>query len=154
MQPDATQIAKVMDAAGITAAAIEEVAALGTVVRVEPSDAPKVLRALRDSDHRFVFLVDLFGIDTGEGVDAVYHVRSFSRDEELCVKALHPYGGELASVWETFPATLTAERELAEMFGLTLSGHPNPKYLLITEGVEPLLLKTTRIRTPEEVRNR
>ena len=31
----------------------------------------------------------LFGIDTGEAIDVIYHLRSFTRDEELIVKAEH-----------------------------------------------------------------
>lgn len=154
MQPDATLIAKLLATAGIEDASVEETLPLGLVARVSAEQAPAAVRALKASDHSFTFLVDLLGIDTGEGVDVVYHLRSFSHDEEVYVKALHPYGGELVSVWDAYPATLVPERELAEMFGLTLAGHPNPKYLLITEGVEPLLLKTTRIRTAEEVRDR
>ena len=87
-------------------------------------------------------------------MDAVYHLRSFTRDEEVYVKAAQPYGSDLASVWEIYPAALMPERELAEMFGLSLSGHPNPKHLLVTSGIEPLLLKRIAIRTAEEVRNR
>jgi len=112
------------------------------------------VEALKDSDHDYSFLVDLFGIDTGEAVDAVYHLRSFTRDEEVYVKAAHAYGADLVSIWDLLPAALMPERELAEMFGLTLSGHPNPKHLLLTEGIEPLLLKRVAIRTPEEVRHR
>jgi NADH-quinone oxidoreductase subunit C len=134
--------------------AVADADTLGVVVRVAPAHARATLEALRDSDHNFSYLVDMFGIDTGEHVDAVYHLRSFSRDEEVYVKAAQPYGSDLASVWEVFPAVLMPERELAEMFGLTLSGHPNPKHLLLTEGIEPLLLKGVAIRSAEEVRNR
>lgn len=149
-----THIAKALENAGVPVESIEDVDVLGVVVRVDPSQTVAVLTALRDSDHAYSFVVDLFGIDTGEEVDAVYHLRSFTRDEEVYVKAAHPYGSDLASVWEIYPAALMPERELAEMFGLTLSGHPNPKHLLITEGIEPLLLKRVAIRTAEEVRNR
>lgn len=154
MRPDATLIAKLLAEAGIEGASLEETPSLGVVYRTTAETVGPAARALKDSDHEFVFLVDLLGIDTGEGIDVVYHLRSFARDEEVYLKALHPYGGELVSVWDAFPAALTAERELAEMFGLTLAGHPNPKFLLVTEGTEPQLLKTTRIRTAEEVRNR
>ena len=36
------------------------------------------------------------------------------------------------------------EREAAELFGLSLSGHPNPKRLLTTDGMPPLLLQVVR----------
>ena len=123
-------------------------------MRVAPERVPAALRALRDCSHSFHFLVDLFGIDTGEAVDVVYHLRSFVFDEEVVLKAAHPYGSVLASVWESHPAALMPERECAEMFGLSLSGHPNPKRLLSTEKTPPLLLKSTEIRTAEEARDR
>jgi NADH-quinone oxidoreductase subunit C len=154
LKPDATHIAKALERAGATVEAVSDADGLGIVVRALPENACVTLEALRDSDHSYTYLVDMFGIDTGEAVDAVYHLRSFTRDEEVYVKAAHTYGSNLASVWSVYPAVLMPERELAEMFGLTLSGHPNPKHLLLTEGIEPLLLKRVAIRTPEEVRNR
>jgi len=154
LKPDVTHIAKALERAGVLVETVADSNGLGVVVRVAPSHACETLQALCDSDHHFSYLVDLFGIDTGEAVDAVYHLRSFSRDEEVYVKSAHAYGSDLASVWGVFPAVLMPERELAEMFGLTLSGHPNPKHLLLTEAVEPLLLKRVAIRSAEEVRNR
>jgi len=154
LKPDVTHIAKAIERAGVAVQSVSDAGGLGVVVRIAPSDVCETLQALRDSDHSFSYVVDMFGIDTGEAVDAVYHLRSFSRDEEVYVKSAHPYGSDLASVWGVFPAVLMPERELAEMFGLTLSGHPNPKHLLLTESVEPLLLKRISIRSAEEVRNR
>jgi len=153
LQPDAPLISRVLADAGITAS-VEETRVVGAVFRVDPAEAPSALAALKSCAHGYGFLVDLFGIDTGEVVDVVYHLRSFVFDEEVHVKVAHPYGSTLASVWELYPAALMAERECAEMFGLSLSGHPNPKRLLSTEAVPPLLLKSTAIRTAEEVRNR
>lgn len=154
MRPDATRIAKALEAAAIRSAAVEEVDKLGVVCRVDAAELPGALAALKSCDHDFSFLADLFAIDTGEAVDVVYHLRSFARDEEMHVRMTLPYGGDLASVWELYPAALMAEREAAEMFGLTLSGHPNPKRLLTTDQVPPLLLKSVAIRGAEEVRNR
>lgn len=154
MLPDATAIASLLERAGIVGAELSTEGGPGLVVRVESAQAGAVVRALKDSDHAFVFMVDLLGIDTGEHVDIVYHLRSLARDEELFVKVAHEYGSDLASVWEIHPAALMPERETAEMFGLTLSGHPNPKHLLLTSGSDPMLLKSVEIRGAEEVRNR
>lgn len=152
-QLDTTAARGVLERAGVTAA-VETVEGLGAVCRVAPEKARRALLALRDSDLGFCFLVDLFGIDTGDSVEVVYHLRSLSRDEEVTVKAELEYGDTLVSVWDVFPAALMPERETAEMFGLRLAGHPNPKRLLTTEAVEPLLLKELEIRTAEEVRDR
>lgn len=153
MQPDATLISRVLADAGI-AVSVEDQRVVGPVFRVPASDAPSALRALKESSHSYSFLVDLFGVDTGEAIDVVYHLRSYVFDEEVHVKVKHGYGSTLVSVWELYPAALMPERECAEMFGLSLSGHPNPKRLLSTDAVPPLLLKSTLIRTAEEVRNR
>lgn len=153
MQPDPTLIARLLREAGVDAS-VDEVSKLGVVARVAPADVSAALVALKDSSHAYHFMVDMFGVDTGEAVDVVYHLRSFVCDEELHVKAEHAYGGTIASVWEIHPAALMAERECAEMFGLLLSGHPNPKRLLTIEGATPLLLKSVPIRDAEEVRDR
>ncbi len=153
MLPDVTVTRRILDAAGASAS-VEEVPILGVVCRVPAEQARTALLALRDSDLGFTFMVDLFGIDTGDAIDVVYHLRSLSRDEEVFVKAEHAYDSVLTSVWKVFPAAHFPERECAELFGLTLADHPNPKRLLTTDGVPPLLRKSVAIRSAEEVRNR
>ncbi len=140
---------------GGVSAEIEQVEPLGPVLRVDASDTAAALAALKDSDLAYVMLVDLFGIDIGEAVDIVYHVRSLSSTGDAYLKARYEYGSALTSVWKVHPAALLPERECAEMFGLSLEGHPNPKRLLTVEGAMlPPLLKSTEIRTAEEVRSR
>ena len=133
---------------------VEDIPTLGTVYRLPAEAIAPALRALRDADDGFDFMVDLFGIDTGEALDVVYHLRSCATREDVILKAAHPYGGTLASVWEVYPAALMPERELCELFGLRLAGHPNPKRLITTDGCAPYLLKATAIRSAEEVRDR
>jgi NADH-quinone oxidoreductase subunit C len=154
LKPDATAIDRILSAAGLRGTEIDDARVPGVVVRISEGDCLKALTALKRSDDGFDFLVDLFGIDTGDAVDVVYHLRSLSRDEDLFVKVDLDYGSELMSVWELYEAALMPERECAEMFGLTLRGHPNPKHLLLTEGSRPFLLKSEQIRTAEEVRDR
>jgi NADH:ubiquinone oxidoreductase subunit C len=150
--PDATVIRSVFDAAGVTSE-VEE-SSLGRIAHVPLDRAAAALRALRDSDLDFSMLVDLFGTDTTEEIQITYHLRSFARDEEVYVRTSIAYDGELPSVWEVYAAALMPEREVAELFGLVLLDHPNPKRLFTTEGVEPLLRKSVPIRTAEEVRAR
>ena len=152
-QPDTTAVRSALEHAGVTVS-VEEVERLGVVCRVEPASVRDALIALRDWEHSFDFQVDLFGEDTREAIDVVYHLRSFSRDEDLFVKATHPYDSVLTSVWDIHPAALMPERELCELFGLRILGHPNPKRLLTTDGCPPYLRKEVSIRTPEEVRDR
>jgi len=150
--PDATVIRHILASAGLTAE-VEETT-LGVVARVGLDSAVETLCALRESELDFRMLLDMFGADTGDDVEVTYHLRSLSRDEEVYVKTSLPYDGALRSVWNTYPSALAPERETAELLGLQLDGHPNPKRLLTTDGVEPLLRKSVPIRTVEEVRAR
>lgn len=151
--PDVATVKSILADAGISEVSVDTTG-LGVLCRISADGVPTALEALKASESNFVFLVDLFGHDTGEGVDITYHLRSFARDEDLYLRISLPYDGTLASVWEVHPAALMPERETAEMLGLTLSGHPNPKRLLTIDGLDPLLLKRVEIRGAEEVRSR
>ncbi|MDP2182669.1 MAG: NADH-quinone oxidoreductase subunit C [Actinomycetota bacterium] len=153
MLPDATVLSHILAGAGVGGAEVDR-SGPGMIVRVDAADAPVALAALRSGDLDFRMLLDFFGTDTGEDIEITYHLRSFTRDEEVYVKTTLPYDGELTSVWNTHPSALMPERETAELLGLVLSGHPNPKRLFTTDGVAPLLRKSVPIRSPEEVRNR
>jgi NADH:ubiquinone oxidoreductase subunit C len=151
--PDITVVRGLLARAGLSAT-VEGVEHLGVVCRVPAAEARESVVALRDSDFAFGFLVDVFGIDTGSEVDVVYRLRSLTRDEEIVVNAAHTYDAVLRSVWDVFPAALMPERELCELFGLRLLGHPNPKRLLTTDGCAPYLRKDVEVRGSEEVRDR
>ncbi len=151
MLPDAARVTSALRSAGAQHASVETTAGM-LVVRVDRSEVRSALQALKDAG--FDFMVDLFGIDTGEAIDIVYLVRSFKRDEDVTVKLEAAYDATLDSVWELFPGAAYPEREAAEMFGLKLSGHPNPQRLLTVDGVAPLLRKSVEIRDSEQVRDR
>lgn len=150
MKPDATRLRAELERA--SAPAIEFVdEPFGLVGRVEGESIVRALGAIKE--HYFDMLIDLFAVDTGEGVELTYHLRSTSLDEDLYLRVGLDYGGEAPSCWLVYPAALYPEREAAEMFGVRFSGHPNPKRLLTSDHVEePLLLKRVPVRSHEEVR--
>ncbi len=150
MLPDATALSRLLSGAGLSAEV--EVTTMGPVAHVEPHAALEALAALKAGG--FESLMDFDGTDTGETVELTWRVRSYTRGGEVYLKATVGYDGEIASVWTVYPSALMPERETAELFGLRLSGHPNPKRLLTTDGVPPLLRKDVPIRTPEEARRR
>ena len=152
MLPDATVLNRILSGAGVTVRFDETT--LGVVAYVPCEMAVEALSALRGSDLDFHMLLDMLGADTGEGIEITYHLRSLSRDEDLFVKTEVSYDGTLRSVWNLFPSALAPERETAELLGIKLEGHPNPKRLLTTDGVEPLLRKSVALRSVEEVRAR
>jgi len=125
---------------------------LGVVARVSLADVAGALEALKAAGYET--LIDFDGIDTGELIELTYRLRSYSLDLEVFVKATVAYGGTIESMWYEYPSALMPERETAELLGVHLAGHPNPKRLLTTDGVAPLLRKDVAIRTVEEVRDR
>jgi len=148
LQPDASALSAALRNAGIDAPVADE--RLGLVARPAIADTPAALRALHAADYEM--LVDLFGIDTGEDIEITYHIRSFTRDEDAYLKVNLPYDAMLTSVWDVYPAALYPEREAAEMFGLRLVGHPNPKRLLTSDEFDaPILRKSVPIRTDIEL---
>jgi NADH-quinone oxidoreductase subunit C len=149
--PDAARVTSALRSGGAEHASVETAAGM-LVVRVDRAEVRTALQALKDAG--FDFMVDLFGIDTGEAIDIVYLVRSFKRDEDVTVKLAVAYDATFDSIWELFPAAAYPEREACEMFGLRLAGHPNPKRLLTIDGVPPLLRKSVDIRDAEHVRDR
>ena len=151
MLPDAARVTSALRGGGAEQAMVETTATM-LVVRVDTDELRAALLALKDAG--FDFMVDLFGIDTGEAIDVVYLLRSLKRDEDVTVKLGLPYDATLSSVWQTFPAAAYPEREAAEMFGLKLADHPNPQRLLTIDGVPPLLRKSVEIRDAEHVRDR
>lgn len=151
--PELSQINNILADAGIEALSVEVESAIGLVIRVNESDVLKTLEALRDSEIAFTLLLDTFGadMDEDEEIEVTYHLRSLTENVDIRVKTRIPHGGTLNSATGLFTSGLLAERELAEMYGLYLEGHPNPKRLLTTEAYLNPLLKSTPIRTKEEM---
>lgn len=150
MRPEPNAISALLSGAGVSAE-VDSVL-LGTVARVDAGDAVAALAAFKAGGYES--LVDFDGIDTGEAIELTWRVRSYAQDCEAFLKATVAYDAEIASAWNVYPAVLMPERETAELLGLKLAGHPNPKRLFTTDGIPPLLRKDVPIRSEEEVKNR
>ncbi len=150
MRPDANAISALLSDAGI--AAEVETVLLGTVARADVADALTALAAFKAAGYES--LVDFDGIDTGEAIELTWRLRSYAQDCEAYLKATVPYDAEIHSAWNVYPSALMPERETAELLGLKLAGHPNPKRLFTTDGIPPLLRKDVLIRSEEEVKHR
>ena len=149
MRPDVNATADILSAADARVIGVSE-EAYGVACLVEASNLDGALRALAADGYDY--LVDLFGTDTGEAIEVTHHLRCLSDMREVFVKTVVPYDGEAPSCWQVYPAALFAEREAAELLGLTFAGHPNLKRLLTSDEVDGFLLrKDVAIRTEEEV---
>jgi len=141
----ATSPADILRLAGIAAEVTDE--ALGIVARLDAAHIGEALAALQTVGYDF--LVDLFGTDRDEHIELTYHVRAMATLEDLYLKVAVPYDGEAPSVWRVYPAALYPEREAAELLGMSFPGHANPKRLLTTDAVGPLLRRSVLGRGAE-----
>lgn len=124
----------------------------------------EILQFLRDDPElQFEFLMDLCGVDRLKGdekprFEVVYHLYSLTHNHRLRVRAKVP--GEdaiVATAADLWKAADWFERECWEMFGITFTGHPHLKHLLLFDGFEgyPLrkdypIEKRQKIPVPEE----
>ena len=140
MRLGAERIAASLKAAGINDADVT-VQPLGVVCRVRGPRVVAVLGALKAADYGA--LVDLFGTDVGSRIEITYHLRCLEDRREVYVRTRVGYDAVAKSVAEVFPAATYAEREVAELFGLTFAGNPDMRRLLTTSEVpDPLLRKS------------
>lgn len=149
MPLDRPDFESIVTASGVSGVEFRD-AEIGILVRVPLDAVVRMLSALRNAG--FESLVDFDGVDTGDDIELTWRVRSYTYGSDAVVKAAIPYDGTIDSVWTIYPSALMPERETAELLGLGLDAHPNPKRLLTTDGVPPLLRRDVPIRTPEEFR--
>lgn len=81
------------------------------------------------------------GVDTGDVVEVIYHINC--KPAELNLKILLPKTDlKIPTITEIFPGAVLYERDLMEMLGVKVEGHPDPKRLFLPddwpEGVYPL----------------
>jgi NADH:ubiquinone oxidoreductase subunit C len=168
---DATKLKSTLTVASVPFISVEEEGKLGAVIRVTPAHRDQLITYLRDSALAFTQMLDIFGADieatdSVEGdeekgiaarlatpgyIEVTYYLRSMSHDTDVRVKIQLPYAGTYRSIIDLFLSALLSERELCEMFGLVLEGHPNPKRLVTNPHFTTPLLKSVAIRGKEEV---
>lgn len=105
-------------------------------VKVAPAamhDAAVLLR--NDPDLEFDFLMCLSGVDNGKGIlGVVYHLYSMTKRHKITVKTDIPVADPaVASVASVWPGADWHEREAYDMFGMTFTGHPDHRRILLPE---------------------
>jgi len=110
-----------------------------TIVYVAPERAHDILAWLRDDpDQRFDYLTDVTAVeyrDAERPLEVVWQLRSLERKADLRVKAeldkRRPLA--IASVVDLWKGADWLEREVYDMFGVTFTGHPDLRRLLMWE---------------------
>ncbi|PIQ97669.1 MAG: NADH-quinone oxidoreductase subunit C [Nitrospinae bacterium CG11_big_fil_rev_8_21_14_0_20_56_8] len=128
------------------------------VVHIAPESLPRVARWLKeDPDLDFDYLsnisgVDYLDLDREPRFEAVYEFHSIEKNHSIRLRVgigeEHPSVPSVTAIWAgaNFP-----ERELFDMFGIAVEGHPNLKRLIMPENWEGHPLRRDYPLTVEDV---
>ena len=135
-----------------------EVHLADAVIFVSPDSLLKVAQFLKeDSDLRFEYLSDIRGVDYLDQdqeprFEAVYELQSFEHNHSVRIRVgleeENPSVPTLSGLWK---GALYPERELFDMFGFDVSGHPDLKRIIMPEEWEGHPLRRDYPLTIEDV---
>jgi Ni,Fe-hydrogenase III component G len=119
----------------------EEVSANRAYVYLSPAVLPKVARFLHKEHNGR--LATVTGVDTRDGIELLYHFLHPQEHLFITLKTrLDKPSPEIESLASLFPAAIWIERELYDLLGVTFTGHPDLRRLVLPdswpEGVHPL----------------
>ncbi len=103
---------------------------------VAPGDLHNLAKNLRDSEETaFDFLVCITGVDFGEKLGMVYHLRSTSLNHTVVVKAMCDDRNtpRLDTVSDIWIAAEFFENEVYDLLGIHFNNHPKPRRLFLEE---------------------
>jgi NADH-quinone oxidoreductase subunit C len=110
-----------------------------TIVYVDRDRAHDVLAWLRDAPGQgFDYLTDVTAVDYRDperSLEVVWQLRALARKADLRVKAELDKRAplEVRSVWDLWHGADWLEREVYDMFGVTFTGHPDLRRILMWE---------------------
>jgi len=86
----------------------------------------------------FDYLSTVTGVDYGDYFELVYHLVSFKHNHSLVIKTRchqrnEPVVDSVVSLWR---AADLQEREIFDLFGISFSGHPNMKRIVLWDGFD------------------
>jgi len=109
-------------------------------ITVKAQDIVKVMRFLRDDPRcQFVSFIDATAVDwpaREKRFDVVYHLLSPRLNARIRVKLETDEATPVPSVIEVFPGADWFERELYDLYGVLITGHPDMRRLLTDYGFE------------------
>lgn len=103
-------------------------------VTVPPSKLYSLAKNLRDKEEaQFDFLFCLSGVDWGQDLGVVYHLRSTIYDHTIVLKTRtsdreHPQFDSVSDIWKTADFH---EREAYDLLGIRFTNHPDLRRLFL-----------------------
>lgn len=104
-------------------------------IKVKADKLVEVMEELRDNpDYDFKMLMNLSSVDYPENFTVVYHLNSITHLHKLTVKVeLDKANPQVPSVTSVWNAANVQEREVYDLMGITFTGHPNLKRILLAD---------------------
>lgn len=104
-------------------------------VLVDATIVRQFFEHLKTSENlKFDYLSSLSGVDAVEHLEVVYHIYSTKTKLALTVKVKLPTENpEIETICDIFRAADWYEREIQELFGITVLNHPDMRPLLLPE---------------------
>jgi len=86
-------------------------------------------------------ITTISAIDVGENIEVIYHL--FSNGVALNLRTSAPKNNPVIdTITDVLPGAILYEREIQDLLGLKVQGHPDPRRLILSddweEGVYPL----------------
>jgi NADH:ubiquinone oxidoreductase subunit C len=128
---DAELIVKLKADLGDKAVDIANPAPRRLFLKVAPADLVAVTTRLRDA-YGVVFLSTISGVDKGETFEIIYHFSTPETDFNLRTE-IPRAAPHVASITPVIPGAILYEREVQEMFGLTVDNIPDGRRLLLSD---------------------
>ena len=92
----------------------------------------------KEPEYDFDYLSGITAVDYLDYFDVVYHLVSMTKNQSMVVKT-RCYGREnltVPSICEIYRGANTQEREVYDLMGITFTGHPDLKRLLLWDGFQ------------------
>jgi len=102
---------------------------------VQPEDLVAFSRFIHDDPAlQLTFLMNLAGVDTGQRYEVVYNICSYQLKHRIFFKIQLPHENpEFETVIPVWPGANWFEREVWELFGITVRNHPNLTRFLLED---------------------
>ncbi len=104
-------------------------------IKVKADKIVEVMQELRDNpDFDFRVLMNLSSVDYPENFTVLYHLNSLTHYHKLTVKVeLDKANPQIPSITSLWKAANVQEREVYDLMGITFTGHPNLKRILLSD---------------------
>jgi len=100
-------------------------------VGVPPADVQQMARYIMET-WAPVHLSTISGVDNGREIEVLYHFAT--EGVSLNLRAAVPKGDDrIDTITPIVPAAILYEREIMDMFGVEIVGHPDPRRLILPE---------------------